>query len=90
VIQAKAIFHGSVQGVFFRKCVFNHAKKFSVNGFVKNVENSRVEALFQGEKLEIEKLIDVIKENPGSAHISKIELEYQDVEKKYSGFVIEY
>ena len=90
MIQARIIFHGKVQGVFFRKCVFEHAKKFSVHGYVRNLSDDTVEALFQGKKSEIEKLIEVIKKNPGSASISKIELEYQDMGKKYFDFVIEY
>jgi|GEM_PF-6940337 len=34
MIEAKVIFSGKVQGVFFRKTVFNHAQNFSINGYV--------------------------------------------------------
>lgn len=36
------IIHGRVQGVFFRKYTVDAAKKFHVNGFVKNTSDGKV------------------------------------------------
>jgi len=41
---------GKVQGVGFRYFVQRAAKKFSVNGYAKNLEDGRVEVLLRGEQ----------------------------------------
>lgn len=90
MIQAHVIFHGKVQGVFFRKCVFQHANHFLILGFVKNLPDGCVEAIFQGKKSDVKKLIDIIQSNPGRAEIEKVDCEFNKIKKEYSNFVIEY
>ena len=84
------IFSGKVQGVFFRKTVFDHTKNFPITGYVKNLSDGSVEALFQREEKEIEKLISLIKSSPGRAKLDHVDIIYRKPSKAFSNFVIEY
>lgn len=90
MIEAKVIFSGKVQGVFFRKTVFNHAQNFSINGYVKNQLDGTVIAVFQGNKEDIEELISLIKISCGKAEVEGALVSYQTPSKSYSSFSIEY
>lgn len=51
------IIHGRVQGVFFRKYTVDAAKKFEVNGFVKNTTDGKVYIEATGTEEAINKFI---------------------------------
>lgn len=54
---AHIIISGYVQGVGYRQFVKNNAKQLGLTGWVKNLPDKRVEAMIQGEKETIEKLL---------------------------------
>ena len=56
-IQIKTIISGKVQGVFFRFETKKTADKLGVKGYVKNLTNNDVEAVFQTEKKTMEQMI---------------------------------
>ena len=57
-VRAHILVNGRVQGVFFRVETRNEAMKRNVAGWIKNTSESRVEGIFEGEKGDVEKLID--------------------------------
>jgi len=48
-VKAHVFITGRVQGVFFRSKTKNEAKKYGVNGWVRNIHDGRVEAVFEVE-----------------------------------------
>ncbi len=78
VMRAFYIVHGFVQGVGYRAFVSAIAKKYGVNGFVRNVSDGSVEVLAIGSK----KLIKEF-EKEINAVVGRIEV--LDIEKKYKG-----
>ncbi len=73
---------GIVQGVFFRNFVKENADKLDIKGFVRNLEDSRVEAFLEGEKTKVDSLIAIIKKGPKQSKIDNIELKeekFQDL-----------
>lgn len=52
-----AIFCGRVQGVGFRFTVCRIAERFSVTGFVRNLDNGEVELVAEGAEVELSDLI---------------------------------
>jgi len=48
---------GIVQGVWFRASTKKQAEALGVTGWVRNTEDGRVEAIFEGEKDKVEQLI---------------------------------
>lgn len=57
-----AYFSGHVQGVGFRYSTVQIAERFVVAGTVKNLSDGRVELVVQGERAEVEGLIDAVGE----------------------------
>lgn len=57
-ITIKAIISGKVQGVFFRACTQEEAQKHMVSGYVKNLDNGCVEAMFQGSPKRVQAMVD--------------------------------
>ena len=70
----KLIISGKVQGVFFRKFIYENAVKFGLKGYVKNTEEGNVEAVFEGEKEKIKEMIDFCRKGPEKARVENIKI----------------
>jgi len=57
------LFQGRVQGVGFRWACRDLSKGFSVTGYVKNLDDGRVEMVAEGDREEIEKFLKAIDES---------------------------
>jgi len=83
----KVIIYGKVQGVGFRNFIFLHAKKLNVKGYVKNNPDGTVEAVFEGDEDNINKMIELCKKGPKRARVDKIDI--KDIEiNNYQDFKI--
>lgn len=80
-VRAHMFIIGRVQGVFFRSETRREARRYSVTGWVRNLPDGRVEAVFEGEKEGVEKLIEFCKRGPPGARVTKTEV----VEEAYAG-----
>jgi len=89
-VRAHVIVSGRVQGVYFRGNTKNEAKKYDVNGWVRNLPDGRVEALFEGEKEAVDKAIEFVKHGPSYAKVTDLELEWQDYNGEFKDFQIRY
>ena len=77
----RVYFSGIVQDIFFRAFIKENAEKFDIKGFVRNLEDGRVEAFFEGNQDEIERVIELCK-NHKQAKIDNIEIKeekFQDL-----------
>ncbi len=74
-ISIKVSVSGRVQGVFYRDSTRRKANEFSVTGWVKNLEDGRVEALLSGEKKNVETLLDWMKIGPPAAKVTQVTVE---------------
>ena len=57
----RVYFSGLIQGIFFRSFVKEQADKSNVVGFVRNLEDGRVEAFFEGQDDSVTKVIELCK-----------------------------
>ncbi len=64
---------GSVQGIFFRQFIKEHADKNNVKGYIRNLEDGRVEVFLEGSNDNVESMMKVCKQGPKHAHIRNIE-----------------
>ena len=81
---------GRVQGVFFRRTTQEIAKDLHLKGLVKNKGVDSVEIIAEGEKKDLEKLIEWAKKGPLWARVEKIQVIWQNPENKFKEFKIEY
>jgi acylphosphatase len=87
-MQAKIIVLGFVQGVGYRRFVKWNAKKLRLKGWVRNIDGGRVEALIQGPKEEIEKLIKICKKGPFLSEIKSVIVDWEEEMEKFQSFEI--
>lgn len=64
---------GTVQGIFYRAFVKENAEKLNVKGFVRNLEDGRVEVFLEGNPEEIKKMINLCKKGPKHSMIKSAE-----------------
>ena len=81
---------GRVQGVFFRLETKHNADRHDVKGWVRNLPDGRVEALFEGEKHAVETLIAFCRQGPSGAQVAKIELTWQTYTGEFDRFKIKH
>ena len=79
---------GRVQGVFFRAETQNKAISLNLTGWVRNVPDGRVEAVFEGEEDNINKMIDWCKEGPSFASVINVEVVEEPYTKEFENFRI--
>lgn len=73
---------GTVQGVFFRMFVKQEAERFNVKGFVRNLEDGRVEVFLEGDSEPVNKMIELCRKGPRHAQIRNVEIKterFQDL-----------
>jgi len=69
---------GRVQGVFFRAETADLARSLGLGGWVRNLPDGRVEALFEGEKEDVEKAVDFCRRGPRGAYVSDLNIEWEE------------
>jgi len=77
---------GLVQGVFFRAYTRSIALKLGVKGWVRNLRDGRVEAIFEGEKDKVEKLVQWCRRGPEGAVVKTIEVSEELYQGNFRSF----
>jgi acylphosphatase len=73
---------GSVQGIFFRGFVKENAERYNVKGFVRNLDDGRVEVFIEGEGEDVKKMIALCKKGPRHTEVKHVEMrleKFQDL-----------
>jgi acylphosphatase len=81
---------GRVQGVSFRASIRRKAKILDVEGWVKNLNDGRVEAVFAGRPKKVENMVDFAREGPRFARVDNIEVNRKEYNDELDGFQIRY
>jgi len=89
-IRAHLYISGYVQGVFFRACTRDEALKLGISGWVKNLADGRVEAIFEGEQTQVEKIISWCHKGPPGARVKKVDISYEEWTGEFTTFEIKY
>ena len=79
---------GRVQGVFFRQFIAEKSHSLGIKGFVRNLSNSKVEAVFEGEEEALKEIIKECKKGPPNADIINIKVREQPYKKEFDDFEI--
>lgn len=80
MIRRRVVVHGFVQGVFFRDSVRRHALTAGVTGWVRNNRDGTVEAVFEGEDVAVERLVEFCRDGPRGASVDRVEVEIEEPE----------
>ena len=81
---------GRVQGVFFRQSTKVMAIKNNVKGWVRNLDDGRVEIVVEGEIQDIENLAQWCKTGPANSRVDEFELSEENVTDEFENFEVRY
>ena len=91
IVTFEANFVGRVQGVGFRFLCLRKANSLGVRGWVRNShKHDLVEAIFQGEKKNIDELVYYLKNNPYLIRVDSVTLSEVKTKEKFSAFEVRY
>jgi acylphosphatase len=88
--RANLIIDGRVQGVAYRYFVRDIAYYLGLTGWVKNLHDGKVEAVFEGDKEKIEEAIMKCRQGPPLALVTEIEVEWENHTGAFSDFSIRF
>jgi acylphosphatase len=88
--RAHVFVNGQVQGIFFRQSTKEKARENGVTGWVQNLPDGRVEAVFEGEEDAVKSLVDYCKKGPSGALITDVDVEFEKFVGEFRNFGIVY
>jgi len=87
-VRAHIFVSGRVQGVFFRSQTEEKARELGITGWVRNLNDGRVEAVLEGEKEKVQHLIEWAKGGPKSDRVDGVDVEWQEFKGEFKDFEI--
>jgi acylphosphatase len=88
-VRAHVLISGRVQGVFFRSEIKLRARRLDVTGWVRNLDDSRVEAVFEGNEINVTQLVDFCKKGPSGARVANARVAWEAYTGEFRSFEIE-
>ena len=88
--QIKVIIKGLVQGVFYRVHTKNTADRLGIKGYVKNLANGSVEAVFEGDPPVVDQMIDWCHKGPEMSRVDHVKTQEIKPPTNFKIFEIRY
>jgi acylphosphatase len=83
----RCVVRGKVQGVFFRDSTRRQALKLGLRGWVRNVEDGSVEAVFEGPHEALEHMVEWLHHGPPMARVASVTSQ-EEPEEGLKGFEV--
>jgi acylphosphatase len=74
-ISKRVVIHGHVQGVWYRGWTVQQAQALNLSGWVRNLSDGGVEALFHGCADRVETMIVACRQGPPAAQVRTVDVE---------------
>lgn len=87
-VARRLVISGRVQGVGFRWFARDAAQREGVTGWVRNIEDGRVEAYVEGEAEAVERVERALRRGPGSARVVDVFVDSEEPSGRYKDFSI--
>ncbi len=89
-LRAHVVVHGRVQGVWFRASTREEALRIGVVGWVRNLHDGNVEAVFEGDAKKVEEIVGWCHRGPSGAEVSKVDITWEKFRGEFTHFDIRY
>lgn len=86
MVRARLVITGIVQGVYFRANTVDLATTYGVGGWVKNRPDGAVEAVVEGRRADVAKVIEWCRLGPPKARVDNVEIHWEDYKDEFDGF----
>jgi len=80
IVRAHVFVHGRVQGVGYRAATWDTAILLKLKGWVRNLQDGRVEAVFEGTPAQVEEMVRWCHQGPPTAQVSEVKVVYESPE----------
>ena len=80
VYRISVVFKGKVQGVRFREYARRWAEMLSLNGYVQNMSDGSVHAVFEGQHQAVQEIIRKLKNEHPNAEVAHIDIQVEEPE----------
>ncbi len=87
-IRVHVFISGRVQGVFFRSNTKDKAEELGISGWVRNLSDGRVEAVFEAEEKRVKKIIEWCRKGPEYARVDEVEVMPENYTGEFKGFAL--
>ena len=88
--EVKVTISGRVQGVFYRTSTRDKADELGITGYVKNLANGDVEAVFQADPDTVEQMIQWCYKGPPSSAVQSVVTQKLESPEMFHSFEIRY
>ncbi len=84
------LIEGRVQGVWFRDSTRTEAQKLDLTGWVRNLADGRVEAVFEGDEETLNRILTWCRQGSPNSRVDRVEQEWSEATGQFSEFRITY
>lgn len=88
-VRAQVFVAGKVQGVGYRLSTVRQARRLGLDGWVRNLADGRVEAVFEGERAIVEEIVNWCRLGPRTAVVKDVTVKWSEPEG-WRGFDLRY
>ncbi len=89
-MQIHILISGRVQGVGFRDFARRGAEKIGVRGYAKNLANSDVEVVADGNRVALDEFLVVLEQGPPAGRVDRVQIDQFERSEEYTGFEIRF
>ena len=86
--RVRILISGLVQGVFFRREIADLASQRGVTGWVRNLPDGSVEVVAEGDKEELDRVVEFCRIGPSRARVKNVGVDWLDFRGEFRGFRI--
>jgi acylphosphatase len=79
-VRAHVYVSGQVQGVYYRANTRDAARDVGVDGWVRNLDDGRVEAVFEGPRDAVEEMVEWCHDGSPAARVTDVDATYESPE----------
>ncbi len=89
-VRAHIYISGKVQGVFFRARTIERAVRLGVTGWIRNLADGRVEAVFEGDEEQVGAIVEFCRKGPRNAVVTGFDLKWDPFLGEFKDFKVRY
>lgn len=89
-VKAHVIVSGRVQGVFFRAKTQSAARRLGVTGWVRNLPDRTVEAVFEGPRPKVEAVVQWCHTGSPGARVTDVHVRWEAASGEFADFAVRY
>ncbi len=90
LVRAHLFVSGRVQGVFFRGTAQDHGRSLGLTGWVRNLADGRVEAVFEGPRDRVAAMVEWCRQGPPQARVDDLQVTWQPATGEFTTLRVTY